>query len=156
MGKLLEGGKLAACNGRPQMAAAVKHYKKAAELDCKEAMVTLGHMYEKGTPEVERNVELAMHYYQVAAEDGHDMALNYLGSFEYNRKRDFRKAAGYFKRAADKGNARALNNLGTCYELGHGVERDLEQAFVLYAESAQKGYSHGMFNLGYMYFQKGK
>jgi TPR repeat protein len=45
-----------------------------------------------------------------------------------------------------------LNNLGTCYELGHGVEKDRDMAFKLYKESAEKGYTEGMLNLALMYF----
>jgi TPR repeat protein len=78
--------------------------------------------------------------------------MNALGSLHYNETKDYKQAAEWFKKAADRGFTRALNNLGTCYELGHGVEKDRDMAFKLYKESAEKEYTEGMLNLALMYF----
>jgi TPR repeat protein len=46
-----------------------------------------------------------------------------------------------------------MNNLGICFENGHGVEEDTDQAFRLYKESAEKGHLEGMFNLAKFCFK---
>jgi TPR repeat protein len=46
--------------------------------------------------------------------------------------------------------------MGTCYELGHGVDQDRDQAYLLYKESAQKDYVQAMENLAYLTFDNGR
>ena len=78
--------------------------------------------------------------------------MNALGSLFYNDLKDFSQATEWFKKASEKGCARSLNNLGICYEFGHGVQVDRDQAYTLYKESARKGYIQAMFNLAYLTF----
>lgn len=66
--------------------------------------------------------------------------------------KDYNQAAEWFRKAAEKGNPRALNNLGICYEFGHGIPQDMDQAFQNYQESAKKGFVPGMLNLAILYF----
>ncbi len=84
------------------------------------------------------------------------MAMNALGSLFYNQLKDYSQAAEWFRKASERGCERALNNLGICYELGQGIEADMDYAFQLYQESANKGYIPALFNLGSMYYQKAK
>jgi uncharacterized protein len=42
---------------------------------------------------------------------------------------DYEQATEWFKKAADKGCERSQNNLGTCYEFGHGVEKNRDMAY---------------------------
>jgi len=49
-----------------------------------------------------------------------------------------------------------MNNIGTCYELGHGTEKDIQLAFDYYHQAAVKGNVQAMSNLGFMYFRKAK
>ncbi len=82
--------------------------------------------------------------------------MNALGTIFYNELNDHNQAVEWFKKASQKGCTRSLNNLGICYEFGYGVSKDLDQAFTLYNEAADKGYQEAMLNLAYMYFQNGK
>lgn len=49
-----------------------------------------------------------------------------------------------------------MNNLGTCYEFGHGCDKDVQEAFELYQQAAIKGNSQAMTNLGFIHFTKGR
>jgi len=49
-----------------------------------------------------------------------------------------------------------MNNLAICYEQGHGVEIDMDQAFQLYTESSNKGYVPAMYNLAFLYLIKAR
>jgi TPR repeat protein len=66
--------------------------------------------------------------------------MNALGSLYYNDMHDYDQATEWFKKASEKGCTRSLNNLGSCYESGHGVEKNRDTAYQLYKESAEKGY----------------
>lgn len=131
LGKACESGLHPEFNGSPNMTLAFKFYKKAAEMECKEACFKLGQFYQNGT-EVEKNIQFAVRKYEEAAAYGHELAMNALGSLFYNEQKDYSQAAEWFRKAAERGCARALNNLGICYEFGHGVELDSDQAFQLY------------------------
>jgi TPR repeat protein len=76
--------------------------------------------------------------------------MNQLGSMLYNEQKNYNQAAEWFRKAAQRGCTRALNNLGICYELGHGVDQDLDQAYHLYKESTEKGYVPAMYNLAFV------
>lgn len=82
--------------------------------------------------------------------------MNQLGTIFYNEIKDFKQAAEWFSKAADRGCIKALNNLGLCYELGHGVDVNMDKAYQLYLESSNKGYTPATFNLGYLFYQKAK
>ena len=87
---------------------------------------------------------------------GHELAMNALGTLFYNEQKDYSQASEWFRKAAERGCARALNNLGICYELGQGVETDYDQALQFYRESMMKGYLPATFNLAMLYMQKAK
>ena len=46
--------------------------------------------------------------------------------------------------------------MGICYELGHGVECDRDQAYHLYKESALKDYIPAMENLAFLTLGNGR
>lgn len=79
-----------------------------------------------------------------------------LGSLyqKWESKRDLNKAAKEFEIAAAHFNWGAMNNLGYAFQHGLGVRKDLERAEELYRRSAQE-YPAGMYNLAFMYEQKG-
>ena len=55
--------------------------------------------------------------------------MNQLGTIFYNDIKDYKQAAEWFSKAAERGCIKALNNLGLCYELGHGVDVNMDQAY---------------------------
>lgn len=54
------------------------------------------------------------------------------------------------KAAAENGDARAQAALGYAYDVGDGVEQDLESAAHWYRQAAEQGYSNAQFNLAEM------
>ena len=79
--------------------------------------------------------------------------MNALGSLYSKDLREHEQATEWFKKAADRGYTRAINNLGICYELGYGVEKDFNEALILYEEGAKKGHIQSMHNLAFLYFK---
>lgn len=82
--------------------------------------------------------------------------MNALGSIFYNEIGDFNQAAEWFRKSSGKGCTRSLNNMGICFELGRGVEKDRDRAYLLYKEAAEKGHIQAMENLAYLTFQNGR
>ena len=56
-----------------------------------------------------------------------------------SEKEDYKTAVRYFKRAAARGDSVALSNLGICYNLGHGITRDREEARKCWVKAAVQG-----------------
>ena len=99
---------------------------------------------------MEKNIGLAVRKYEAPAAEGHVLAMNALGSLFYNDLKDHKQAGEWFRKASEKGCARSLNNMATCFEFGHGVPVDRDQAYQLYKESALKGHTQAMLNLAYL------
>lgn len=116
--------------GKPQPGFALGYYQRAAKLSgvSIEAYNKLGEYYQKGIA-VQKDIGAAIRRYEEAAVYGHILAMNALGSLYYNDMGDYEQATEWFKKAADKGCERSQNNLGTCYEFGHGVEKNRDMAY---------------------------
>ena len=102
----------------------------------------------------DKNYELALHYFQMAADEGHDNAIYYLGEcyyYGYGVKEDYKEAVRYYRMAMDLGNSKAISDLGYCYQNGYGVEKDEKEALRLFQMSADQGNSYGQYHLGYCY-----
>ncbi len=52
---------------------------------------------------------------------------------------------------ANQGNSKAQYKLGLMYELGLGISKDLNQAFIWYQKSADQDYAKAQYNLGIFY-----
>ena len=48
---------------------------------------------------------------------------------------------------ANQGNAQSQYELGLMYELGMGIDKDLDQAFIWYQKSANQAYAKAQYNL---------
>jgi len=133
---------------------------------CKEALRELGFVYERGGLEegldsgrfvalVDVDLDKAQDFYGKAANQGDELALNYLGSFYFNHFADHEKAVSLFREACKSRKCgRALNNLGLCFEQGvGGVAQDYDQAVRLYEESAKQGYHQAWVNLAYLFYK---
>ena len=60
-------------------------------------------------------------------------------------------AIDYYRKSASLGYAEAFNSLACLYEDGDGVQKDEREACALFYMAAQKGSSHGKFNLARCY-----
>lgn len=118
-------------------------YSKALDLDPSNGHAAYGiancYLFEKG---VEKNVEKAIEYYEMADGLGYYTATYDLGTiymFGEEVEKDTQKAINLFKKAAEGGEASAATNLSVAYQIGDGVEKDLEESFEWAKKAAQLG-----------------
>ena len=88
----------------------------------------------------------------VSAQDAE--ALYNEGKALYDAK-DYVAALAKLKPAAEKGHKKAQYRVGRCYDKGHGVEENNQEAFKWYSKSAQQGYYKAEYQLARAYI-KGK
>ncbi len=81
-------------------------------------------------------------------------ALYNEGKALYDAK-DYVAALAKLKPAAEKGHKKAQYRVGRCYDKGHGVEENNQEAFKWYSKSAQQGYYKAEYQLARAYI-KGK
>jgi TPR repeat protein len=70
---------------------------------------------------------------------------------EYIRSGDMVKAVTQLNQAAALGHPEAQYNLGYCYQMGSGVEKDMNIAVEWYTKSAQQGFNDASFQLMMIY-----
>lgn len=125
----------------------------AAEDENNEGYNVLGSLYLNGWG-VEKNVNLALENYKMAAAFGDETAMNQIGIiFEGNDDFDANPEQSFywFNEAAKKGLDVGMFNLGYCYKNGFGIETDVEQAAEWFKKSAELGYVDAMCELGDYY-----
>lgn len=105
------------------------------------------HYYQSGH---KRDILLSASYYRKAAEQGNAEAQKMLG-YCYFFRDEPETAAVWFRQAAEQGNAEAQVALGKCYFEGHGVKKDLFQAFTWFRKAAEQGDSEAWYHLGICY-----
>src|SRR5438270_260589 len=80
--------------------------------------------------ETENYLESSFYWYQKAAENGDENAMDNLACAYYygeGTEENLEKAFYWFQEAAENGNNKAMNNLAICYENGKGAEKNLEK-----------------------------
>lgn len=101
-----------------------------------------------------QDTDLALQYYELAADMGDPTALVNLGEI-YDAgvyaPEDPTRAFDYFTAAAELGMSRAMDYLGYYYAIGRGTEQDGEQAFAWYSRGAELGSADSMHGLGTSY-----
>lgn len=117
------------------------------------ANTRMGIIHVSDNPDV-KDDQLALDYFQVAADEGYSVAEYYLGIM-YMRgcgiDQSYDDALDWFQKAADKDYAPALNQLGCLYFNGYGVDVDYSQAVYYQKLAAAQDYTPAQINLGYMY-----
>jgi hypothetical protein len=107
--------------------------------DNSNCFVTVGEMYYYGIGNLDRDDEMAVKLYTVAADNGNADAQFKLGKM-YNLgegvKQDYAEAVRLYSLAAAQGHAVAQFKLGKMYENGRGVEPDDEAAIRFYSLAA--------------------
>jgi uncharacterized protein len=137
---------------------ALSWYRKAAERgDDVVAQYNVGEMLHQ----MKRDAE-AVDWYRKATENGVSLAA--IGLVELydqgkvlpgkSKHENWREAVEYFQRLADAGNPGAQYVLGQDYREGWlGVHRDLNRAFELFRQAAQKGWRRAILAVGDSYFK---
>ena len=104
---------------------------------------------------VEKNMDKAIYYYNLAAEQGDPIAQGNLGRIYQNGEGvpvDYDKALHYYKLSAEGGSAEAYTNIGFMYKKGYGVTQSFEKAFQYYKVAADKGDEVAQSNVGNCYY----
>ncbi|ORZ18142.1 hypothetical protein BCR42DRAFT_413235 [Absidia repens] len=116
----------------------------AAELGYAPSAFKLGECYEYGKLECPQDPALSIHYYTIAAQQGHREACFALtawylvGSPNVLPQSDA-DAYMWAKRAADKELPKAEYAVGYFTEVGIGINKNLDEAMVWYKKAAQNG-----------------
>ena len=100
--------------------------------------------------DLSRRYELAMQYYQLAADQKFAVAEYGLGKC-YENTWDLTQAVKYYQLAANQGHSDAQYDLAVCYKQGKGVKRDLGEAVKYYQLAADQGNSSAQYSLGICY-----
>lgn len=98
---------------------------------------------------VEKDLAMARHWMQAAAEQGHAEAAYRLATDP--GLAESASVVAWLQRAADLEHGDAQAALGRCYHCGDGVVRDLAQACRYYRAAASNGSSAGRYNLALCY-----
>ncbi|NBM55338.1 tetratricopeptide repeat protein [Proteus vulgaris] len=133
------------------------NYKKAKEMFEKaitdnnsgKAMMSLGDLYFDGFG-VEKNMELAEHWYKAAIQADNYLAITRLGIL-YGNLEKYDEAIIYYQEAIKKGDPAAMNSMGLLYQHGFGVKRDINKAVKFYQDATEQDEIGGLINLGLMY-----
>jgi TPR repeat protein len=121
-------------------AQSLARYLDAAEQGDPEAQVQLGLLYEQGQG-VEKNLDEASRWFELAAEQGYAPAQANLGDlYEFGDGiRSNKAAAHYYRLAAKQGYLDAQLDLARLYEQGKGLPQDAVQAWLWYSLAARQG-----------------
>src|SRR5262249_28994852 len=135
---------------KPDVAAAIQWFQRAAELGSGLAQAILGDIFSAGTL-IPADYPQAVKWYRLSADQGQKegefgLAARYvLGQgVEVDQAEAFR----WFKAAADQGHANAQYNVGRLYEAGKGVTADVPSAVHYYEQAAQQGVVKAQYRLG--------
>ena len=118
---------------------------KAGILGSEEAYARLGEIYAEGGVKggytgVGEDLNVALEYFQKAAEEGSANGMHLLGRMYRHGwlvEQDYAKALYWYRKAADLGNKHAMYALGTMYEHGDGVKQDYNAADRWYMKSLE-------------------
>ena len=140
---LLRAGSAAYLRGNH--AAAFNAFRQLADAGNVLGQYNLGVYYRKGIGvydrdgrDVVQDYDAARRWFEAAAAQGYDDALNNLGEL-YDQglgvAQDSNRARQYFEQAVERGNAYAMYNLGVLYENGRGIAQDSERAIHWFEEA---------------------
>ncbi|WP_225757441.1 tetratricopeptide repeat protein [Cardiobacterium sp. Marseille-Q4385] len=133
---LLRAGSAAYTRG--DHAAAFSVFRQLAAASNALGQYNLGVYYRDGLG-VAQDYDAARRWFEAAAAQGYDDALNNLGVL-YDHglgiAQDSNRARQYFEQAAAKGNPYAMYNLGVLYENGRGIVQDSGKAKYWFEEAA--------------------
>ena len=132
------------------------HQKMVREADAGnlEAQLSLGYIYLYGEGDIKPDYSKAFHYYELAAAQNDNVAINNLGSLYYSgigTQANVGKAMEMFDKAAKLGNVEAAVNLAFLYMTENPIQQDSKRAIELFQTAAEKDNPTAQFMLGYAY-----
>jgi len=136
--------------------AAADEVRRAARAGDIEAQALFAQMLIEGKG-IERDPAEALHWYSLAANSGHALAMNMLGrchELGTGTPIDFERAAAWYRKAAKKGLDWGMYNYAHLLATGRGVKPDRAQAFAWYRRAADLGHAKSMNFVG-RYYEEG-
>lgn len=134
----------------------VQRITRQAEEGDVDAQLSLGYMYLYGEDGVAIDYKKAFTYYNMAAAQGDNVAINNLGSLYFSgigTEKNFTKAAQLFDKAAKLGNTEAAVNLAFIYLTKNSSLNNPREAIQLLKSAAEAGNPTAKFMLGYAYYK---
>ncbi len=131
-----------------------KMIANAAERGSSGAQLLLALIYRDGGAGYPKDDKLALHWFELAADQGNAYAQQMLGDAYAEGRgvpRNLKVAADWREKAAKRGNVQAQASLGKMYLYGEGVPHDDEKAEQWLHRAAVEGNSEAQFLLGKMY-----
>lgn len=127
--------------------------EKATKLNDDYAPYRLGLAYLYEEIEVESNNELAIHYFEIAADRGNGHGVEAAGRYyRYKQEPEIEKALEYYRKGIDQFQSNYCKvELAMLLENGFGVEKDVQTAKNIYKDALQSNYPYAALRLGYMY-----
>lgn len=132
---------------------ALRYYKIAAANGSSSAQIELGMYFEN----IQKDENQAFFYYQMAANQGDVLGLNFLAKAyndgmgvtrsKENSQLCYKKIFNILKPLADNGSGEAQARLGELYEWGYGIEQSDESALSYYLLSADQNNLQGEYYL---------
>lgn len=111
----------------------------AAEFGHSGAQYMLGYMYEHG--HVEYDLEKAIKYHALAAEQGHIFSPIHLATlYQLPLFQNYQKAFAYAETAAENGDKEGEYIYGTLLFLGRGCKADADKAYEFFCRSYEHGF----------------
>lgn len=133
---------------------AKSYLEKGANIGNNQARLLLADMYHEGKG-VEKDTEKARALLQDAIADGSDEAKLKLSMYNLADNHNDPDAVAHDKQTAEGNDPVALFILSNRYEVGKGVEKDLNKSFALCKKAADMGYALAQYIVA-MYYEKGK
>lgn len=134
----------------------VQRVTRQAEEGDVDAQLTLGYMYLYGENGVDIDYKKAFTYYNMAAAQNDNIAINNLGSLYFSgigTEKNFTKAAQLFDKAAKLGNTEAAVNLAFIYLTKNSSLNNPREAIQLLKAASEAGNPTAKFMLGYAYYK---
>lgn len=119
---------------------AAKNFKIAADMGHRESQYMLGYMYDAG--HVGRDIKKAIYYHEMAAKQGHLRSAEALATlYQQHECKNYSKAFRYAKMAAQAGLSMGEFLYGNLLFFGRGCEADMNEAYIMYKNSYEHGYT---------------
>lgn len=118
------------------------------------AQYDLSERYSKGIGGVKKDMQKAIHWALLSAEQNNSGALNSLGYFHHEGlgfPKNATLAFTYYKKGAEQGNRISIYNVGYCYMMGCAERIDQAKAARLFQIASDLGYVPAKVRLGYAY-----
>ncbi len=140
----------------PPVLQVIKETVQYAPRGNREAQNRAGNFYYSGEYNIPQNFELALYWFNEAANRGHSASRLQVAKMLQEgegTQPDKAAAAQWYELLADEGNLVALNNLAMMYKNGDGVPQDDEKAYYYMFTAATYGDPLAHFNLGKLFEQ---